>query len=233
MEFLRKLIAIACLAGLTGVTWAEEQAAASAEPSDRYNELVKEKGAFQETWVLPGASLAGVNKVYLWGAGFQYRDVGPARRTRSTFSSSNDEYGISEESRQMFEEVVAEAFQKEFAKGKNFQIVDEIGPDTIIIRGGLADIISKVPPEFVGRSEVYLASVGAATVVLEVIDAETGTVLAAAAERRAIETLNVRGGGMVQTNRASVRGDVSRWTRSMARRLRDAIDKAIKESNEA
>ncbi|MEM8766144.1 MAG: hypothetical protein AAGE43_01770 [Pseudomonadota bacterium] len=239
MDNLRNLIIITCLIGLAaGVAWAaeEEQAAENAEPSDRYKELVKEKGAFQETWVLPGASLKGVNKVYLWGAGFQYRDVGPAKRTRSTMSmsSSKNEFGISEEGRQWFEEVVGEAFDAEFSKAKNFEIVDEIGPDTIIIRGGLADIVSKVPPEFVGRSEIYLASVGAATLVLEVIDAETGTVLAAAAERRGIETLNARGGmGMVQTNRASIRGDVSRWTKNLARRLRDALDKAIKQDNKA
>ena len=38
--------------------------------------------------------------------------------------------------------------------------------DTLILRGGLLDIISRVPPEFVGRSEVYLASIGEATFVV-------------------------------------------------------------------
>ena len=37
-------------------------------------------------------------------------------------------------------------FEEEIAKSKHFTVVEEPGPDTLIIRGGLLDIISKVPP---------------------------------------------------------------------------------------
>lgn len=36
----------------------------------------------------------------------------------------------------------------------------------------------RLPPEFVGRSEVYLANVGEATLVMEFLDGKTGEVLA-------------------------------------------------------
>ena len=224
--------AIVIVAGLLpGALLAEE----AQTPSERYQELVKEKGAFQETWVLPGLNMADSRKVYLWEASFQYRDVGPARRHRSMFSTgSKQAFGMSDEDRKWFEDNVLEAFDKEFAKGKNFEIVDEIGPNTLVLRGGLADIISKVPPEFVGRSEIYLASVGAATFVLELVNASNGEVVAMVAERRAMQTLNAMTGYVtVQSNKVTVRGDVKRWSTSLARRLRNAMDKAIKEDSKA
>ncbi|MFV2090823.1 MAG: hypothetical protein ACC642_09205, partial [Pseudomonadales bacterium] len=107
---------------------------------------------------------------------------------------------------------------------------DEIGPNTIILRGALLDIISRVPADTIGRSEIYLSSVGEATLVMELIDAETGYVLALVAERRGIGTLNNIGGAMVPANSVSVIGDVRRWAGSAARKMRNELDKALKEA---
>jgi hypothetical protein len=206
--------------------------------SDRYSELVKVDGAYQETFVLPGVNFGDFNKVFLWQAQFEYRDVGPARKTRSTMLHTHKrEFGISEEDRQKFEEIVGEAFEKEISKAKEFTIVeniDDIDAATLILRGALIDIISKVPPEMVGRSDVYLSSVGAATFVMEFIDARTGSVVALVAERRAIETMNSRTGmATVPANSASVMGDIRRWSGDLARRLRSRLDKAIAEGKTA
>ncbi len=203
--------------------------------SDRYAELVKEDGEFSETWILPGVNFGQFDKVYFWQGQFEYRDVGPARRTRSTMlSTRHQEFGISEADRRKFEEIVREAFGKEFAKAKTFSIiqdVDAIDASTLILRGGLLDIISRVPPEFVGRADIYLSSVGAATFVMEMIEARTGDVVALVAERREAETLNTRGMGVaVPANSATIMGDIRRWAGSLARRLRSALDKAIGEN---
>ena len=220
----------------------EEQAAAAAEEeksdgSDRDSELVKVDGAFRETFVLPGINFGDFNKVYFWEAQFEYRDVGPARKTRSTMLSTHKrEFGISEEDRRKFEEIVGEAFEKEISRAKQFTIVDsidEIDASTLILRGALIDIISQVPPEMVGRSDVYLSSVGAATFVMEFIDARTGGVVALVAERRAMETLNARAGVGVPANSASIMGDIRRWSGDLARRLRTRLDKAIAEGKTA
>lgn len=218
------------------VIGAEEDAQES-QSSDRYSELVKVDGKFRETFVLPGVDFSQFNKVYLWEAQFEYRDVGPARKTRSTMLSTHKrEFGISEDDRKKFEEIIGEAFSKEIAKAKEFTIVeniDEIDTATLILRGALIDIISRVPPEMVGRSDVYLSSIGAATFAMEFIDAKTGGVVALVAERRAIETLNARSGMAVPANSASVMGDIRRWSGDLARRLRGRLDKAIKEGKTA
>jgi len=214
----------------------EAQTEQQDEASERYSELVKEKGEFRETWVLPGVDPSKYNKVFLWQGQFQYRDVGPAQKTRSSMMTHKREFGISEEDRQKFEEIVGESFRKEIAKGKKFAIVesfDEVDTATLILRGGLLDIVSRVPPEMVGRSDVYLSSIGEATFVLELIDAQNGSVVALVAERRAIETLNAHGGAGVPANSASIMGDIRRWGGSLARRLRSALDKAIKNAAKA
>lgn len=229
------LVAVVGIALAIGVSAAEEEQADGQDPSDRYSELVKEKGEFRETWVLPGVDPAKYNKVYLWQGQFEYRDVGPARKTRSTMMHTHKrEFGISEEDRRKFEEIVAEAFVKEVAKSKTLTIIEnleDVDTATLILRGGLIDIISRVPPEMIGRSDVYLSSIGEATFVLELIDAQSGSVVALAAERRAIETLNARTGMVsVPANSASIIGDIRRWSGSLGRRLRTALDRAIKDA---
>ncbi len=236
-------VALLAVVGAKDIGAEEENAGAEGQQeqssgSDRYSELVKIDGGFAETFVLPGVNFGDFNKVYFWEAQFEYRDVGPARKTRSTMLSTHKrEFGISDEDRARFEEIVGEAFEKEISKAKQFTIIDnidDIDTSTLIMRGALIDIISRVPPEMVGRSDVYLSSVGAATFVMEFIDARTGGVVALVAERRAMETLNSRTGMMtVPANSASVMGDIRRWSGDLARRLRERLDKAIKEGKTA
>ena len=138
------------------------------------------------------------------------------------------EFGISDADRAKFEEEVSKAFDAEIAKGKKFTITDQLGPGTMILRGGALDIISMVPPETVGRSEVYLSNIGEATLVLELLDASNGEVLAVVAERQRLQS----GSGRIDsfsmpTSRATVYAEVRRWARRAASKLRVELDKAI------
>ena len=196
--------------------------------------LEKAKSGFRETWVNPNADFGQYSKLYLWGAIFEYRDVGPAERTRSTLSRSNKrEFGIAPEDRVKFEETVSEIFLKELGKIKELEIVQDIGPDTIIMRGGFLDIISRVPPETVGRTDVYLATFGEATFVVELIDAETGDILAVASERRKIEQPGGQINNMtMRTSSVTVLAEVRRWAQRTASKLRSEIDKGMKQARE-
>jgi hypothetical protein len=240
---IRLVASGAGIAAVLGAIWvfaAEEGATEEGEQSagsDRYAELVEEKGAFRKTYVLPGVDPSKYHKIFFWEGQFEYRDVGPARKTRSSImmSSSKQFFGIAEEDRRKFEEIVGEAFRKEIVRARQLEVIDNIADvdaSTLIARGGLFDIVSRVPPEMIGRTDVYLSSIGEATFVMELMDAEDGVVVALVAERRGIETLNSRTGyAAVPANSASIMGDIRRWSSSLARRLRDALDKAIKEAN--
>lgn len=194
--------------------------------SERYSELKEDKSSFQETWVAPGADFTKYDKLYIWKAEFQFRDVGPARRTRSTFMSSRKtEFGISDKDREEFQRIVREAFLDEIQQGKKFELVEDVDRNTLILRGAVLDIISHVPPETIGRSEIYLRSIGEATLVMELLDAGTGDVVALVAERRHLQ--RSRFVGTMPTNNATIISDLRGWSRRAAKLLRTELDNAI------
>ena len=215
---------------LLAAQWAPAQAQQTdTKPSDSsaHAQLEKGKSSFRETWVNPDADFTQYTKLYVWDGQFEYRDVGPARRSRGTMVRTHKrEFGISDADRAKFEKAISDAFMKQIEKGKRFQLVAEIGPNTLILRGGLLDIVSNVPPEMTGPSEIYLSSVGEATLVMELLDAETGEVVALVAERRRIQPM---GGqiGSTPTNSVTVLADVRRFASSAASRLSKELDKAI------
>ncbi len=220
------LAALALVAVALAAAQDNEELEQAAE--ERYGHLEKGKSGFRETWVNPDTNWTYFDKLYLWEAEFQYRDVGPARRFRSTMMNTRQrEFGISETDRAEFEEVVREIFVEEIRKAKNFAIVDAPGPNTIILRGAVLDIVSNVPPPSVGRSDVYLASMGEATLVLELIDASTGQVAAVVAERRAFSRSGNIDASTVPANSATVYAEVRRWARREATTLRTELEKAI------
>ena len=82
-------------------------------------------------------------------------------------------------------------------------------------------MVSFIPPDRTGRRQVFLPSIGEATLLLELRDSETGEVLARAADRRGGD----RGGtGMQIRQRADARGEVRRVLREWARLLRRRLD---------
>jgi hypothetical protein len=182
MKFLSSTLSVLLL--IFGTASAQEEAKSVEDLN-----LVEDKSSFQGTCVNPDADFTQFDKIFLWEGTFEYRDVGPARKTRGTMLHSRKrEFGISEADRVKFQEEVEKAFDDEISRGKRFTITDELGPGTMILRGGALDIISFVPPETVGRSEVYLANIGEATLILELIDARNGEVLAVVAERRRLQS---------------------------------------------
>lgn len=217
----------AIISGFVFVGVAFAQDAAPEEEPEQYSHLEKGKSGFRETWVNPKTDWSSFDSLYLWDAEFQYRDVGPARRTRSTMMNTRQrEFGISDADRAKFEQEVSDAFVAQIQKAKNFEVVDEIGGNTLIMRGAVLDIISRVPPEMIGRGEVYLATVGEATLVLELIDARDGEVVAVVSERRALGDGRIDDFSM-PTSSVTAWAEVRRWARRSASKLSSELDKAI------
>ena len=215
-----------------GVAYGQDEVGAAGAQAQSEGELVKGKSSFKETWVNPNVDFTAYNKILLGDAEFEFRDVGPAKKYRSTMrsTSSKSEYGIFDKDQQKFKEVVGEAFVKELSRSKKYDIVETAGPGTILLEGSVLDIVSHVPPEAVGRSDVYLSSVATVTLVLELLDSETGQILAYVEERRKIEQ---PGGGRIDSftmpaSSVSIWSDVGRWARSSASRLRKSLEKAQK-----
>jgi hypothetical protein len=128
-----------------------------------------EHANFEYAYVDPAADWGRYTKITPGGAEFEFRAVKKTSGTHRA-TSSQSEFYMDEETRARFEEEVSEVFAEELAKSERFTVSDTVGPDVLVIRGGMIDIVSNVPPEYVGRSEVFLSSLGEATLVLEVVD---------------------------------------------------------------
>ncbi len=172
-------------------------------------------------WARPDFDISGYTKIWLVGAGIEYRQV--KDRGRSTMArSQGGPYFIDDKARAQFEELVGKVFKEEFEKIEKYELVDEPGPDVLMIRGGLLDVTSYVPPDPIGgRSYIYLSSVGEATLVLELRDSETGTILARSVDRRAAETI---GGTFTRSNSVTNSAEARRLIRFWATRLREGLD---------
>lgn len=131
--------------------------------------------AMQLVYVRAGADLSAYNKVMIRGAGVEFRP--PTQGSR-------EEFPVSEEGKARFVSIMTESFQEALSRSDAFQLVDQPGPDVLLVEGAATDIVSRVPPRTAGRQDIYLTEVGEATLILEISDSQTEGILVRAADRR-------------------------------------------------
>ena len=229
MKQMAMLIAVSCL--LVGIVSAEEPQQQVTGSED----LVKQKSSqFQELWVNPDADMSKYGKLYLWNSVFQFRDVGDTNVNRTTTAmlrNYQDHFAVPEEDQEKFKKLVVEVVVKEIGRSKQFDVVDTVGPGTLLIRAAVLDIVSNVPPNVGRQANVHLSSMGEATFVFELIDAETGVIQVRTADRRyiqppsAMNTVNA-----APTNSATTWNYVELWAQDQAMTLRRELDKAAKKA---
>ena len=171
-------------------------------------------------WARPDADITGYSKIMLQGVGVQFRPGAKSRVSRSS-SRASDYYVVSPERKERLKKVFAERFREELAKSTHFTLVSEPGPDVLLIRGELIDVVSYVPPEQAGRYEIFLERIGEATLVLELIDSETDAVIARSVDRRAAENVSR---DFQRSNRTTNAAEVRRLAGIWARILREQLD---------
>jgi hypothetical protein len=186
-----------------------------------YDGLVRvQRSRMQRAWMKPGADISQYSKFVVAEPVFRFKKVrggaasGRVRRGQTGFY-------ITEANRKRLAQEVGAVFRDELAGSKYFQRVDEAGPDVLLLEGAMLDIVSRVPPVVPGRSDVFLDSVGAATIVLQLADSESGEVLARAADRRAAQTA---GGTATWSSPVTTWSEVRRLARRWARILTSRLD---------
>lgn len=209
--------------GLAGCAGSTPTIDTSPEANVTFDGLHEVKGSrADEAWARPGIDLTQYSKIMLQGAGIEYRPGGESGRSWSSRSRGGP-YEVTEQQKQRFRALVAEVFLEELAESEHFTIVTEVGPDVLLIRGALLDVVSWVPEDPPGRGAVFISKVGEATLVLELRDSITEAVLARAVDRRAAETHGFAG-DMAKSDRVSNQADVKRVVRFWARLLRERLD---------
>jgi hypothetical protein len=173
-------------------------------------------------WKLADLDLSGYTKVKMLGAGIEFRHAtGPTSgSTASMRRSGQSEFPLDESQQERLRQTITEAFTAEMSNSERFELVDTMGPDTLLVRGVLLDVVSRVPPDRIGRSQVFLSSVGEATLVLELRDSVTFGILARAVDRRAA----ARPGSSMQSNTVTNWAEVRRLANRWAQQLRAGLE---------
>lgn len=179
-----------------------------------------ENTIFSSAWVATDVDFSRYSKILLAPAEFEFRAV--RRATSATNRTASDrEFWISDAAREELIEVVTTVFREELAQSTRWEIVESPGPDTLTLVGGLLDIVSRVPPEQVGRNDIFLTSVGSAVVVLEVRDSQSGETIFRGVDRSSAER---PGRDAFRANAVTTWAEVRRWARRWATRLREGMD---------
>jgi hypothetical protein len=200
----------------------------SAEAEQTFDGLYPVNGGRMDlAWARADFSVEQYSKIMLQGVGIEYRPDG-SKRSMMTSTKSGEHYEITPAQKERFEAEMGAAFDKELAKGENFEIVTEPGPDVLLIKGGMIDVASFVPPEMGGRSDIYLSRVGEATLVLEMRDSLSGAIILRAIDRRAAEDMT---GSFTRSNSVSNMAEARRLAQAWARIVREALDRYMVEGD--
>jgi hypothetical protein len=167
----------------------------------------------------PGASLEGYQAVRLKPLEVSFdENWNPNRGSRSTNLTATDFQRIKDALAQEFARVSA----SELARS-GYPIVQRTGPDVLDVQPFIVDLLITAPStQGAGRSRTYTANAGRMTLVAELRDSETNTVLFRVVDRR-----NAASTGTWQlttnvTNMGAARQAIQRW----ASALRNALDAA-------
>jgi hypothetical protein len=215
-----KILLILALAFVTiGCTTKAPTLATGPDVEKTFDGLVPvENSAFKRAWAAPDIDLSRYTKILPGPAEFEFRAV---RGGNQTTRSSATEFEITDANRKKLVEVVSEVFNEELAKSTRFEITDRPGPDVLILRGAVLDIVSRVPPERAGRNDIFLSRFGEATIVLELMDSMSSETLVRAAERSAAESAGSRG---MRASPVTTWSEVRRMARRWATKLRAGLD---------
>ena len=184
---------------------------------------------FRDAWADPEVDFSQYNKVMPGGARFEFRAVTKTARRSLSSGGSQHEFWISDANRNKLEDTVSGIFREELSKTQGWEAAEEAGPDVLILRGALLDIVSFVPPEMRGRGEIYLSSVGEGTLVVEGIDSMSGEVVFRAANRSTVGSTS-GSHDMIRANTVTTWSEVRRWARRWATILREGLE-SIHESD--
>ena len=219
MRKLGMLMAATLLAACAG-----EPAIQSGPDAERtFDGLVRiDNSRFQNAWIDPDVDLRQYNKIIPVRAEFEFRAVKKSRQATTLQRSSQDEFWMSPEDRERLVTEVSEVFQDELKRSSSFTITDTPAPDALIVVGTLHDIVSRVPPNLVGRGEIFITSVGEATLVLELRDSLSGETIYRAVDRRSGEQPGGR--SAIRANPVTTWSEVRRLARRWAVRLREGLD---------
>lgn len=208
-------------------------AASRDSKAEGLDDLSKRKGLFKKTLIHPDADFSRYSNLLKEPVLVQFRvqssneaeaGTGNLLNTQSKGSSAPDA-----EDRATFSRIVSDALSQELSSYEGLALVEETGPGTLILRASVLDILSKIPVRSEGETELRGKLIAQGTIVFDLIDAETGVILARLSERRKIFRENAKG----SADFTMLWADVQEWARRAAADLLVELEETRKSSSAA
>ena len=134
---MKKVLAIAAVVLVAACT-AEPTIQTGPNAEVTFDGLVRiDNARFAGAWIDPDIDLTQYTKIMPGGAEFQFRHVQKTAGRVNVTRSNEREFWISDSNRERLVELVSGIFEEELQASEHFTIVDEPGPDTLIIVGAL------------------------------------------------------------------------------------------------
>jgi len=181
--------------------------------------LVKRPG-LDTVYLREGASLAKYRSVMLDPVEVSFDKNWNPRRGPGLYDEADPQ-----EIRQNLSKLAREVFRRELEKKGGYPLVEQPGDDVLRVRAQIVDLYINAPePRAASPTRVYVLDAGEMTLVAELYDSRTNTLLARVIDReRGLE----RGLNEFQiANRVTNTAEADRIISNWARRLKTALDKA-------
>jgi hypothetical protein len=184
-------------------------------------------------WARTDIDISSFRKVMFEDIGVEFRAIegGPysgrgGTGSMSSMRRSQTEFRLDDETKKFFVKEISGAFASVVTTSDVYEVVDAPDYDVLVIRVALLDVVSRVPPESMGRSEIYLDTIGDATLVLELRDSMSNAIFLRAVDRRAAGS---QSGSMTASNRVTNAAEVRRLGQRWARLVKDGLEKLMTE----
>ncbi|MEE4382948.1 MAG: DUF3313 family protein [Pseudomonadales bacterium] len=172
---------------------------------------VRNTGAVR-AWARADLDLSGYRALLHESGGVRYAPVehGPAAR---------DRFPISPEARSRLASLMERSFRESVARVPGYAVAKAPGPEVLLVRTMLLDVASRIPPAGSGPDVVFLEELGAATLLVELVDSESGAVLVRALETRRVRDPSGLRRSVPARDRATVERAVQLWGEDLAAAL--------------
>lgn len=134
-------------------------------------------------------------------------------------SASRDQFPIAPEARSSLASLVERTFRESVARVPGYAVARAPGPEVLLVRTTLLDVASRIPPAGTGPDVVFLEDLGDATLLVELLDSESGAVLVRAVETRRVRDPSGLRRSVPARDRATVERAVQVWGEDLAAAL--------------
>jgi hypothetical protein len=212
------MIVALALVGAVNVAFAADNAALEEAMSADGLQKTKVKG-LDLAYVRPGQSLAGYDKVQVDPVSVSFRKDFDPQKTGSRVTLNAEEL---QKIRDSVGRIVHDEFVEELGKGR-IAIANGPGAGTLQVRASITDLYVNAPDTMSpGRSTTYTMNAGEMTLVMELLDSQSGQVIARVYDRREAREI----GSFQVTNSVTNSAEAANAARSWARILRTRLEAA-------